>query len=90
MGEVPIDLVGRDRAFVEARGDLCETLVDVAIDFCGLLDLLDPSKRQVFLVRCVIRLESENKKSRSIYTVRLEKTLGRVRLNELESHFQAR
>ncbi len=46
--------------------------------------------RQVFLVRWVIRLELGNKKSRSIYTVRLEKTLGKVRLIALESHFRVR
>ena len=42
MRQVPIDLVGRDRAFVEARGDLHKCLVDVAAGFRGLLDLLAP------------------------------------------------
>ena len=42
MRQVPIDLVGSYRGVVEARGDLYECLVNVAIDLCGLLDLFAP------------------------------------------------
>ena len=45
MRQVLIDLVGRDRALVEARGGLYETLVDVAGDLCGLVDLLAPVQK---------------------------------------------
>ena len=43
--QVLIDLVGRDRAFVEARGDLHKCLVDVAGDLCGLLNLFAPIQK---------------------------------------------
>ena len=43
--QILIDLLGRDLAFVEARGDLHKCLVDVATGLCGLLDLLAPIQK---------------------------------------------
>ena len=50
MCQVLIDLIGRDRAFVEARGDLYETLVDVAIDFRGLVYSIAPIQKMRYRV----------------------------------------
>ena len=63
MGQVLIDLVGRDRAFVEARGDLHKCLVDVAINLCGLLDLFAPIQKVGYGVAvCPFGIESNGLK----------------------------
>ena len=55
----PLTWLGRDLAGVEARGDLYETLVDVAIDFCGLLDLFAPIQKVGYGVAvCPFGIES--------------------------------